>query len=217
MSILGDTSKFLRLGPVDSFDHTTSIETKFQRRLVELVKRSLLSSAISDQIRPIGSIWPRLYGLSKTHKDEVPLRPILSMVGSPQQKDSKWLDQLLQPVLVHYSTFCTKDSFEFAGFIRKCSSLNKLMCSFDNWSLFTCVPILETIAIYADMLYRSYLTPLDIPEVVFVELMKFVTTSVNFDNIMYRQVDGISMGSALGPTMAGIFVGFHEVNLFSNY
>ena len=32
---------------------------------------------------------------------------------------------------------------------------------------------------------------------------------------MYRLVDGISMGSALGPTMAGIFVGIHEVDLFS--
>ena len=32
---------------------------------------------------------------------------------------------------------------------------------------------------------------------------------------MYRQVDGISMGSVLGPTMAGFFVGFHEVDLFS--
>ena len=32
MSILGDSSKFLRLRPVDKFNHTTSIETKFQRR-----------------------------------------------------------------------------------------------------------------------------------------------------------------------------------------
>ena len=32
---------------------------------------------------------------------------------------------------------------------------------------------------------------------------------------MYRQVDGISMGSVLGPTMAGIFVGFYGVDLFS--
>ena len=52
-----------------------------------------------------------------------------------------------------------------------------------------------------------------------MELMKFSTTSVefSFNNIMYRQVDGISMGSSLGPTMAGIFVGFHEVDLFSKY
>ena len=93
------------------------------------------------------------------------------------------------------------------------------MCSFDICNLFTCVPILETIDICADMLYSSYLTPPDIPEVVFVELMKFASTSVefSFDNIMYRQPEGISMGSALGPTMAGIFVGFHEVGLFSKY
>ena len=47
--------------------------------------------------------------------------------------------------------------------------------------------------------------------------MKFATTSVefSFDNIMYRQVDGISMVLVLGPSMAGIFVGFHEVDLFS--
>ena len=52
---------------------------------------------------------------------------------------------------------------------------------------------------------------------VFVELLKFATTSVefSFDNIMYRQVDGISMGSVLGLTMARIIVGFHEVDLFS--
>ena len=108
MSILGDTSKFLRLGPVDNFDHTTSIETKFQRRLVEFVKRGLLSSAICDQIRPTGSIQPRLYGLSKTHEDTVPLRPMLSMVGSSQYKLAKWLDRIWHPVLLHYSTYCIK-------------------------------------------------------------------------------------------------------------
>ena len=147
MSILSDTSKFLRQGPVDNFDHTTSIETKFQKRFAELVKGDFLSSAISDQIRPTGSIRPRLYGLPKSHKDGVPLRPILSMVGSSEQKVAKWLDRILQPVLIHYSTYFIKDSFEFAGFIRKRSPPNKFMCSFDICILFTCVPILETIDI----------------------------------------------------------------------
>ena len=93
------------------------------------------------------------------------------------------------------------------------------MCSFDICSLFACVTILEIINICADMLYQIYLTPTDIPEVGFVELMKFATASVkfSFNNIMYRQVDGISMGSAFGPTMAKIFVGFHVVDLFSKY
>ena len=118
-------------------------------------------------------------------RDTVPLWLILSMEGSSQQKVAKWLDRILQPVLLHYSTYCIKDSFEFAGFIRKCSPLNKFMCPFDIRGLFTCAPILETINIRADMLYRSYLTPPDIPEVVFVQLIKFATTSVefSFDNM----------------------------------
>ena len=48
------------------------LRTKFQRRLVELIKKGLLSSAISDQIRPTGSIRPRLYRLPKTRKYGVP-------------------------------------------------------------------------------------------------------------------------------------------------
>ena len=87
MSILGDTTKFLKHGAVDCFDHTTSTGTKVQRSLVELVKRVLPSSAIDDQIRSTGCIRPRLYSLTKTHKDGVPLRSILSMVGSPQKKN----------------------------------------------------------------------------------------------------------------------------------
>ena len=157
MVILSDTSKFLRLCLADSFDHTASIETKFQK-LVELVKKGFLSSTIPNQIRPTRSIRPRLYGLPKTHKDGVPLRTILSMVGSSQHRVAKWLDRIWQPVLTHYSSYWIKDSFQFAGFIKNCCSQNRFMCSFDICSLFTGVPIFETINICADMLYRSYLT-----------------------------------------------------------
>ena len=84
---------------------------------------------------------------------------------------------------------------------------------FPSWKLLTFVWIWCIVVIWPPP------PPPDIPEAVFVELMKFATTSVKFriNNIMYRQVDGISMGSVLGPTMAGIFVGFHEVDLFSKY
>ena len=183
--------------------------------MVKWVWRGFLPSTTSDQIR-LTDLYDLVFmGYLKPIKDRVPLRPILSMVNSSQHKVAKWLERLLQPVLIHYSSYCIKDSFEFAGFIQKCSPLNKFAFSFDICRLFTCVPILETIDIGADMLYRSYLTPPNIQEVVFVELTKFTTTYVEFrfDN-MYRQVDGILMGSAFGPTMAGIFMGFHEVYLF---
>ena len=51
----------------------------------------------------------------------------------------------------------------------------------------------------------------------FVELMNFVMRSVefSFNNIMYKQVDGLAMGSPLGHVLANIFVGYYEQKLMS--
>ena len=65
------------------------------------------------------------------------------------------------------------------------------MCSFDISSLFTNVPLNETIKICADALYRSELNSPPFPEEVFTELMETATRSVEFS-----------------------FVGFHEERLF---
>lgn len=60
--------------------------------------------------------------------------------------------------------------------------------------------------------------PRNIPGTVFVPLIKFGAMSLefSFDHIMYKQIDGIAMGSPLRPVMAHIFVGFYEQLLFSS-
>ena len=116
--IINDDTKFIKLSPVGICDHTTSIEVKFQKQLRKWEKSGLLSPEISDSIRPVGSIRPRLYGLPKIHKDGVPLRPILPMVGYALQKVANWLSTVLQPCLEHFSRFYVKDSFFFSKIIR---------------------------------------------------------------------------------------------------
>ena len=46
--------------------------------------------------------------------------------------------------------------------------------------------------------------------------MKSATSSVefSFNNTMYKQTDGVAMGSSLGPALADIFVGYYEEKLF---
>ena len=52
---------------------------------------------------------------------------------------------------------------------------------------------------------------------VFVELMQLATSSVEFSfkNNMHQQIDGVAMGSPLGPALANIFVGYQEAKLFN--
>ena len=53
--ILDDQSKFKGLGPVFSNDSTASIESRLQKRLLDLVKADLMPKWIYDAIRPTGS------------------------------------------------------------------------------------------------------------------------------------------------------------------
>ena len=89
-----------------------------------------------------------MYGVLKVHKPNAPLQPILSMVNSPQHATAKWLSTLLKPVSKRFSAFTIKDSFTFADAVKKVSMPKGAhMSSFDIKSLFTNVPLDETVDI----------------------------------------------------------------------
>ena len=92
------------------------------------------------------------------------------------------------------------------------------LCPFDISSLFTNVPLDETVDICAGALYRGYLDCPPFSEDTFRELMLIATRGVefSFNNQMYKQLDGVAMGSPLGPAVVNTFVGFHERTLFEN-
>ena len=218
--ILLDTNKFEKLGPANNFDNTQKIESATQRRLLSLKNNNKITASVYDAIRPSGSCRPRLYGLPKTHKAKVPLRPVLSMINSPQHKIAKWCVEILKPLESVYSIYCIKDSFSFANDIRqlKISQENISMCSFDIKSLFTSLPIKECINLVVNELFNYRLAPKYLKPEVFKELLILACCGVefSFNNHMYKQIDGISMGSPLGPILSNIFVGFHEQQLIKD-
>ena len=102
------------MGGVDLHENTAKNEQKLQKRLLDLVHQNILARDVYDRVRPTDSQLPRMYGLPKTHKENIPLRPILSMIGSSQHELAKWFAEILVPVLKLYSSHCAKDSFTFA-------------------------------------------------------------------------------------------------------
>ena len=119
------------------------------------------------------------YCLPKTYKD-VPLRPILSMTGSAQHQLAKWLTSILNPILQQFSVNCVPDLFTFVKEVNNFtfSPSSVFLCFFDISSLFTNVPLAETIQICAETLYNDFLTPPPLPRNVFVELMHLLFINV---------------------------------------
>ena len=218
-TILNDTTKFLDLGPVTNKDNNAKIESRIQRRLLQLRKESLISKKVYQAIRPTGSQRPCMYGLPKIHKKDVPLRPILSMIRLAQHQLAKWLTSLLQPVLQNFSFNCVSDSFTFVKEIKKFtfSPSSVFLCFFKISSIFINVPLAKTIEICTEALYNDDSMVPSFPRNIFVELTQLATSSVefSFNNNIHPQIDGVTMGSPLGPALANIFVGYQEAKLFN--
>ena len=98
------------MGGVDLHDNAAKSEQRLQKRLLDLVHQNILACNIYGRVRPTGSQRPQMYGLPKTHKENILLRPILSMIGSSQYELATWLAEILVPILKLYSSHCVKDS-----------------------------------------------------------------------------------------------------------
>ena len=89
------------------------------------------------------------------------------------------------------------------------------MISFDVKSLFTNVPLNETINIILRKVYDENKIVTNIPRSVLKELLYLCTKHVHFkfNGEIYTQCDGVAMGSPLGPLFANIFMISLEENI----
>ena len=88
------------------------------------------------------------------------------------------------------------------------------LVSYDVSSLYTNVPLDESIELISNKIYSSdSLARPPFPKTVFVKLLKFSTSGLfMYKNSLFRQVDGVAMGSPLGPSIANFFLGHLEEN-----
>ena len=83
------------------------------------------------------------------------------------------------------------------------------MASLDIDSLFTNIPLNETIDICIEVLYNDNKNSPKIPRDVFRNLLNVWPHKESFfmfNNKLYKQIDGVAMGSSLGPALGKIFI-----------
>ena len=156
-----------------------------------------------------------MYGLCKVHKDTTdgnvvpPFRPILSAIRTCTYNLAKFLVPILKDLTINDHTI--KDSFTFAEDIVN-QNAEHYMVSFDVESLFTNIPLDETINICVERLYNRKKKVNGLLKRHFKELLTLATKSSYFlfNGVYYSQIDGVAMGSPLGPTLANLFLCYHE-------
>ena len=86
------------------------------------------------------------------------------------------------------------------------------MSSFDIQSLFANIPLDETIAICVDMVFDKRKKVKAMLKRHFKQLLILSVKSSCFpiSDFYYQQIDGVAMGSPLGPTLANLFLVSHE-------
>ena len=101
------------------------------------------------------------------------------------------------------SEFTVKNSFDFAAEVVNYDH-NLCMASLDVESLFTNISLEETIKNCVNDLFSNNFSGGKLRRKDLYELLKLAATesSFIFDNKLYKQIDGVAMGSPLGPTLA---------------
>ena len=79
-------------------------------------------------------------------------------------------------------------------------------------SLFTNIPLEETINISCFSLFGSEAKINNFSRNDFEKLLRIASQNnlFNFDRKIYKQTDGVAMGSPMGPSLANAFLCFHE-------
>ena len=128
------------------------------------------------------------------------------------EKRIKWSRYLIKVENDSSDEFTVKDSFAFVEeIVHQDSKL--YIGSLDVDSLSTNMPLEETINICTNLKYDNLHVIEGINKFELKNLLSLATQESYFllNDVLYKQKDGVTMVSTLGPTMANVFLSFYEV------
>ena len=216
--ILNDHSRFKKCKDYDSiYNYNVNLEDKINYFLRKIKKLGNITEDEYKQLYVNGSSPSILYGLPKVHKANIPMRPILSAYKKPSYKLAKFVIPSFSPYI--NNDFTLKNSYDFKNILEnKKFPQSAILTSFDVTSLFTNVPVKETIDIATECMYGNGGSFRNMSKKNFGRLLELCTLDNHFlfNNQHFSQFEGFAMGNPISATMANLFLSFHEKNWLDN-
>ena len=168
---------------------------------------------MSKFVKPVGTRPGITYGNFKVHKQQVDGCPSFRLILSALQTPTYNLTKLLVPILnpLTKNEYTVKDSFQLAEEICE-QDPTLCMGSLDVDSLFTNIPLDETIDICVNQLFENTDTVEGFTKSELKQILCLATKECYFlfNGLLYKQTDDVAMGSSLGPFIANAFLSYHE-------
>ncbi|GAA55527.1 hypothetical protein CLF_108233 [Clonorchis sinensis] len=145
----------------------------------------------------------QFYGLRKVHKEGTPLRPIVSLPGTPSYKLAKELWRRLKH-LISGSEHTINNASQFLHRLRNANiEDDEIMLSFDVTSLFTSINHNLARETIAELLGNNPNTTGAMKPESMCKLLDFcMDTYFSFDGQIYQQLKGTPMGSPISGFIA---------------
>ena len=217
--ITNDTTKF-SLIPQSTRKNARHPLMRRQEVIISEINKHVKKFVPEDTVKslkPSGCNLGKLYGTSKVHKAGYPIRPIVSMVGTPEYNLARYLDGLIKPNLP--TKYSIRSNGEYLELLKTFNHVNSdYVVSFDVVSLFTNIPLGETITMVSNVIYsETAVVKPPMPKASFISLLKCATGGMfSHRGKIYKQHDGVTMGNPLAPTLANFFLGYMETELLED-
>lgn len=157
----------------------------------------------------------------KTHKQDWPLRVIVSEHGTWQKSIGLWLQDKLK-ILTIDDPFLVRSSEEVVDFLKMNADVGFLACSLDIKDLYYSLPhdklrgcVEDCIQGYGVLAFQNA-AGVTVDD--FLDLLSFYLKSTfpEWNKDTYLQKEGICIGSCLAPILSDIFLAYHD-RVLSDY
>ena len=202
-------------------DPTAALEHRMNSVLLDLRRAGRLPGNTYYHLHNSAGQVPRLYGLPKVHKQDIPLWPIVSFVSSPTYQLSKFLSSLLSPI-VGLSDHHVRNSQHFTQFVitQKLRD-TEVLVSFDVVSFFTRVLTTRAIQVTHERLLDdpslSDRTSLTVEDICSLLKLCLEATHLSFRGKIYQQVHGTDMASPASVVVANLVMEDIEQKALSTF
>lgn len=168
---------------------------------------------------PNSPIIPAIYGLPKIHKNETdpPMRPIVSSIGSLLEPLSKYIDCFIKPMVQQQTSYLKDTSHAISIFEgKRFNRVTQFLVTLDIEALYTNIPQDRTIEVVGSILENEDLHGGSMEFIMKCLELVLKSNIFLFEDEMFQQVKGTSMGATCAPSLACLYVGDFEARHIFN-